>query len=103
MPHAARRWRPVRVALCAVVLGWPLLGTGAPVVHAVGGPGWVAYQSGLRGDQFGVDGLFLVHPDGSGDHEIATSLPGQHIHPDWSADGRSLVFRADVGDYSQLF
>jgi TolB protein len=44
-----------------------------------------------------------VHPDGSGDHEIATSLPGQHIHPDWSVDGRTLVFRADVGDLPQLF
>jgi len=64
---------------------------------------WVAYQSSLRDGQFGLDGIFLVRPDGSNDHEIATSLPGQHIHPDWSTDGRSLVFRADIGDFSQLF
>jgi len=64
---------------------------------------WVAYQSSLREGQFGLDGIFLVHPDGSNDHEIATSLPGQHIHPDWSADGRNLVFRADIGDCPQLF
>lgn len=70
--------------------------------HRRGVP-WVAYQSGLRGEQFGPDGIFLVHVDGSDDHEVATGLPGQHIHPDWSADGRSLVFRADTGDYPQLF
>jgi Tol biopolymer transport system component len=64
---------------------------------------WVAYQSSLTGDKAGLDGLFLVHPDGSDDHEIAASLPGQHIHPDWSSDGQSIVFRADVGDYPQLF
>jgi len=62
----------------------------------------VAYQSSLRGGQFGVDGIFLVRPDGSEDHEVATGLPGQHIHPDWSSDGRSLVFRADL-DFPQLF
>ena len=64
---------------------------------------WVAYQSSLREGQFGLDGIFLIHPDGTNDHEIATSLRGQHIHPDWSTDGRSLVFRADIGDYPQLF
>jgi WD40-like Beta Propeller Repeat len=64
---------------------------------------WVAYQSSVRGGQLGLEGIFLVHHDGSNDHEVATSLPGQHIHPDWSADGRSLVFRADVGDFPQLF
>ncbi len=64
---------------------------------------WVAYQGPSHGGQPGVDGIFLVRPDGSKDHEIATSLPGQHLHPDWSADGRTLVFRADTGDFPQLF
>jgi Tol biopolymer transport system component len=64
---------------------------------------WVAYQASLRDGQFGVDGIFLVRPDGSQDHEILTAVPGQHIHPDWSADGRTLAFRADVTDQSQLY
>ena len=43
-----------------------------------------------------------MRPGGSDDHEVATCLPGQHIHPDWSSDGHSLVFRADL-DFPQLF
>jgi Tol biopolymer transport system component len=57
----------------------------------------------LRGGEFGLDGVFIVRSDGRRDHEVATSLPGQHIHPDWSSDGHLLVFRADVGDYPQIF
>jgi Tol biopolymer transport system component len=63
----------------------------------------VAYQSSLRANQFGPEGLFLVHPDGSNDHEIVTSMPGDHMHPDWSSDGRTIAFRADIGDYPQLY
>jgi Tol biopolymer transport system component len=111
--QSRRAYRGVRPpALAALVIG-TLAAALSPGVSSAGehhraagvrgATPWVAYQSSLRGDQFGRDGIFLVHPDGSNDHEVATSLPGQHIHPDWSADGRSLVFRADVGDFPQLF
>jgi Tol biopolymer transport system component len=55
---------------------------------------WVLYQSSLRNDEFGAEGIFLIRSDGSGDHEIATDVPGEHIHPAWSHDGRQIVFAA---------
>jgi Tol biopolymer transport system component len=107
MFHTRHPRRGPRPALAALAIG-ALAASLSPGVAAAGDHHrtvipWVAYQSSLREGQFGLDGIFLVHPDGSNDHEIATSLPSQHIHPDWSADGRSLVFRADIGDFSQLF
>jgi Tol biopolymer transport system component len=92
----------------AALVIWTLAASLSPGVATAGNHRgtvmpWVAYQSSLRDGQFGLDGIFLVHPDGSNDHEIVTDLPSQHIHPDWSTDGRSLVFRADIGDYPQLF
>src|SRR6478609_5998012 len=114
------RGRPLLPALMVVVIGTTGCGPGssasntAPPAPQVASPGasssatdessaWVAYQSSLAGKKSGLDGLFLVHPDGSDDHEIATSLAGQHIHPDWSSTGRSIAFRADVADHPQLF
>jgi len=63
----------------------------------------VAFQTSLRDGQFGGDGVFLVRPDGSGQHEVATAVPGEHIHPAWSSDGHTLVFLGLVGDRHQVF
>jgi Tol biopolymer transport system component len=48
---------------------------------------WLAYQSGRDGPEK----VWLIHPDGSDDHEVATNVRGGHIHPDWSPDGKQLV------------
>jgi Tol biopolymer transport system component len=48
---------------------------------------WIAYQSSRGGGH----GVWLIHPDGSEDHEVATGVRGEHIHPDWSPDGTQLV------------
>ena len=48
---------------------------------------WIAYQT----DKGGGEGVWLVHPDGTSDHEIAQNIPGEHLHPDWSPDGTRLV------------
>jgi Tol biopolymer transport system component len=104
-PGRAHRGRKAAFAALIIATLTASLSPGVATAADHRGPvmPWVAYQGSLRAGQFGLDGIFLVHPDGSTDHEIATSLPGQHIHPDWSNDGRSLVFRADIGDFSQLF
>ncbi len=48
---------------------------------------WIAYQTNRTGE-----GIWLIHPDGSDDHEVATDIPREHLHPNWSPDGAQLVF-----------
>jgi TolB protein len=62
----------------------------------------VAFQTSLRDGQFGDDGVFLVRPDGTHQHEVATALPGEHIHAEWSSDGHTIVFADLVGDHHQI-
>jgi len=66
-------------------------GQSAAVAKHVTTP-WIVYQSSWRDGQFGDEGIFLVHPGGGDDHEIATDAPGWRVHPSWSKDGRQLVF-----------
>lgn len=47
---------------------------------------WIAYQTDRGGE-----GTWLIHPDGTGDHQIATDFEGALILPNWSPDGRKLV------------
>jgi Tol biopolymer transport system component len=75
----------------------------APPAAAAPSSPWVAFQTSLRDGQFGDDGVFLVRPDGTDQHEVATAMPGEHIHPDWSSDGHSLVFAGSAGDRHQIF
>jgi Tol biopolymer transport system component len=48
---------------------------------------WIAYQTN-RG---GAEGIWLIHFDGSEDHEVALDVPGEHHHPDWFPDGTQLL------------
>ena len=52
---------------------------------------WIAYQWEPEHGQ----GLYLMRPDGSDAHEIATELPGDAFHPDWSPDGKRIAL--DLG------
>jgi Tol biopolymer transport system component len=65
-------------------------GTSAtPTAHPFAGEGdWIAYQTN-RG---GAEGIWLIHPDGTQDHEVALDVPGEHHHPDWFPDGTQLLF-----------
>jgi Tol biopolymer transport system component len=88
MKHAAWRKAPARrgAALTIVALAC-LFGGGLAASPAGASPGpWV----------------FLVRPDGTDQHEVATAVPGEHIHPDWSSDGHSLVFAGLAGDRHQI-
>ncbi len=60
-------------------------------------PGWLVYQIRLATGQ-GLD-LRLIRTDGTDDHTIATDIapsdptqPDDHILPEWSADGSTLIF-----------
>ena len=49
---------------------------------------WVAYQTYRDGHE----GVYLVHPDGTDDHEVDFGLDGGYaLLPDWSPDGTRLV------------
>jgi Tol biopolymer transport system component len=52
---------------------------------------WIAYQWVPEHGK----GLYLMRPDGSDAHEIATELPGDAHHPDWSPDGKRIAL--DLG------
>jgi TolB protein len=94
-----RNYAALTIAALAGLFGGVLV---APSSAASASSPWVAFQASLRDGQFGDDGVFLVRPDGTGQHEVATAIPGEHIHPDWSSDGHTLVFAGLVGDRHQI-
>ena len=54
------------------------------------GEPWIAYQ--WVDEIAGGDGIFLVRPDGTGNHQLVPDLDGKEWHPAWSPDGRQLAF-----------
>jgi len=106
MNHAAWRKASRRhyAALTIAALACLFAGvSAAPPAAAAPSSPWVAFQASLRNGQFGDDGVFLVRPDGTDQHEVATAIPGRHIHPDWSSDGHTPVFAGELGgDRTQI-
>src|SRR5262245_62144793 len=103
--HAARRKASARTGAALTVAALVCLFAGGLTASPAGAsPGpWVAFQTSQRDGQFGAEGVFLVRPDGTGQHEVATAIPGRHIHPDWSSDGHTLVFAGELGgDRTQI-
>jgi Tol biopolymer transport system component len=60
---------------------------------------WIAYQA-QRGDR---EGVWLVHPDGTENHQIATDVAEQQLLPDWSPHGGQLVFTTRGGSTEPLY
>ena len=52
-----------------------------------GSKAWIAYQTDRGGE-----GIWLIHPDGPEDHQIAKDFHGHLQLPDWSPDGKWIVF-----------
>lgn len=59
---------------------------------------WIAYQT----NRSGSEGVWLIHPDGTGDHQVATSGPTVLL-PDWSPDGKRLVVASRGGEAEPLY
>ena len=59
-----------------------------PALVRAGEP-WIAYQWLTEA---GMDGIFLVRPDGTGNHQLVPDLDGHEWHPAWSPDGKQLAF-----------
>jgi Tol biopolymer transport system component len=64
----------------------------APTIAILPGEPWIIYE---RFVQLG-GGLFLMRPDGSGDHQVPTTVIGVLKEPDWSPDGTQIVFSDDT-------
>jgi TolB protein len=64
-------------------------GTTAPSTTLAGVEPWIAYT--IWGPTDEPQGVALVHPDGSDDHEILAELPYPALNPDWSPDGTRLA------------
>jgi Tol biopolymer transport system component len=60
---------------------------------------WIVYQTNRNGE-----GIWLVHPDGTEDHQIATDFPGALQLPDWSPDGKKIVITSrNTGSTEPLY
>ena len=57
------------------------------------GEAWIAGQRLVDPDNDSDTlGIFLVRPDGTGDHQLLPDLDGRQMHPAWSPDGHELAF-----------
>jgi len=60
---------------------------------------WIAYQT----NRDGSEAVWLIHPDGTGDHRIAQGVNDEQVIPDWSPDGKRLVFATRRGDHEPSY
>ena len=106
-----RTWVPLSVA-AVVLVGMLSVGRSLPTVaqdatpapaaspHPFAGEtAWIAYNS----ERSGSPGIWLIHPDGTDDHQVATDVPGGHLLPDWSPDGTRLAFTTRGGETEPLY
>ena len=56
----------------------------------VDGEPWIVFDSDKASSP--GEGTFLMRPDGTDARLIAADVTGRHKHPDWSPDGRRIVF-----------
>ena len=72
----------------------------APISNPFAGEkAWIAYQTNRTGE-----GIWLVHPDGTEDHQVATDVPTEEQkYGNWSPDGTKLVFTTRGGETEPLY
>jgi Tol biopolymer transport system component len=79
---------PASVTPTAAVTVSPTPSASASSIVPLDDAPWIMYQrlTGAGG------GIFLMHLDGTGLHEVASDVAGTLKHPDWSPDGEKIVF-----------
>ena len=88
----------VAAATLGLVVGATVGGVAQDEPDADATQPWIAYQTNRTGE-----GTWLIHPDGTGDHQIAAGFPGDLILPDWSPDGQRLVMASRGGETDPLY
>ena len=69
----------------------PTEATPSAEAHPLAGEeAWIAYQT----NKSGSEGIWLIHPDGTDDHQVGRDIEGDHVIPDWSPDGARLSYSA---------
>jgi Tol biopolymer transport system component len=61
---------------------------------------WIAYQTE---DQTGVNGVYLVRPDGTDPHALLPEANYGAYHPDWAPDGARIAFDAETGGGNEVW
>jgi Tol biopolymer transport system component len=71
----------------------PIAPSPSPYAIKDGEP-WIAYEwlQECDGDSCGLEGVYLVRPDGRDQHLLLTTPAG---HPDWSPDGKRIALDSD--------
>ena len=74
--------------------------TTAPAITFAGDDSWIAFQRIVQDNSLQV---WLVHPDGSGEHQVLTDVADDVRYPAWSPDGGRLVVASIGGPIERLY
>jgi TolB protein len=65
--------------------------------------GKIVFTTDGNGDGGGPSDLFTVNPNGTGETQLTDGEFGRASNPNWSPDGRKIVFSGDVSGDPQLY